>query len=78
MTMQPIDMEKTIKIAKRYGLHPIKIKGTMQINIAKKTDVDKYEIISWDEFERILNEKNLYVAKAYESCFLKIMKKKTD
>ena len=39
-------------------------------------DSRKYELISWEEFEKILDEKNLYVAMAYDSHFLKIMKKK--
>ncbi len=74
--MEPIDMEKTKTIAKHYGLTPIRIKGTSQIQIAKNSNSSKYEIISWDEFEKILNEKNLVVCKAAESCFLKLMKKK--
>ncbi len=76
MSMEPISMQKTISIAKHYGLTPIRIKGTSQIQIAKNTNESKYEIISWEEFERILNEKNLVVCKAAESCFLKLMKKK--
>ena len=74
--MEPIDMDKTKAIAKRFGLTPIKIKGTSQIQIAKNTNKSKYEIITWEEFERILDEKNLVVCKAYDSCFLKMMKKK--
>ena len=78
MTMEPIDMDKTKAIAKHYGLKPIRIKGTSQIQIAKNMNEKKYEVISWEEFERILNEKNLVVCKAAESCFLKLMKKKTE
>lgn len=78
MTMEPIDMAKTKAIAKRFGLTPIKIKGTTQIQIAKNTNESKYEIITWEEFERILDEKNLIVCKAYESCFLEMMKKKPN
>lgn len=75
--MEPITIEKTKTIAKHYGLVPIRIKGTSQIQIAKTINEAKYEIISWEEFEKILNEKNLVVCKAAESCFLKLMKKKT-
>ena len=78
MSMEPIDMDKTKTIAKRFGLTPIRIKGTSQIQIAKNANVSKYEIITWEEFERILNEKNLVVCKAYDSCFLKMMKKKPN
>ena len=77
MSMEPITIEKTKTIAKHYGLVPIRIKGTSQIQIAKTINEAKYEIISWEEFEKILNEKNLVVCKAAESCFLKLMKKKT-
>lgn len=77
MSMQQISIEKTKMIAKHYGLFPIRIKGTSQINIAKTMNEKKYEILSWEEFEKILNEKGLYVAMAYDSHFLKIMKKKT-
>ena len=76
MTMQPIDMDKTKAIAKRFGLRPIKIAGTTQIQIAKNSNTSKYVDITWEEFETILNEKNLMVCKAYDSCFLKLMKKK--
>ena len=76
MSMEPISMEKTKAIAKHYGLTPIRIRGTSQVQIAKNTNEKKYELISWEEFERSLNEKNLVVCKAYDSCFLKIMKKK--
>ena len=76
MSMEPISMDKTKRIAEHYGLKPIKIKGTTQIQIAKNVNNTKYEVISWDEFEKKLDEKNLVVCKAYDSCFLKIMKKK--
>ncbi len=78
MSMEPISIEKTKMIAKHYGLTPIQIKGTSQVQIAKKIDDKKYTVISWEEFEKKLNEKNLVVCKAYDSCFLKIMKKKTE
>ena len=78
MSLEPIPMDKVKKIAKHYGLSPIKIKGTTQVNIAKNTNSAKYDLISWEEFEQILNEKNLVVCKAYNSCFLKLMKKKAD
>lgn len=76
--MEPISMGKTKTIAKHFGLTPIQIKGTSQIQIAKKIDEKKYTVISWEEFEKKLNEKNLVVCKAYDSNFLKIMKRKTE
>ena len=75
MSMEPIPIEKVKLIAKHYGLTPIKIKGTTQVNIAKDTNSTKYVVISWEEFEEILNQKNLVVCKAYDSCFLKLMRK---
>ena len=74
MSMEEIPMPKVKFIAKKFGLTPIKIKGTSQVNIAKYTDSAKYELISWEEFEAILEQKGLSVYKARESCFLKLMK----
>ena len=74
MGLEPADRDKVIRIAKHYGLFPIKIKGTMQVNICKTMDAKKYSRITWDEFYQILEEKELAVYKDASSCFLKIMK----
>jgi len=74
--MEPIDINLTIRIAKHFGLCPIRIRGTSQVNIAKATNPVKYENISWEEFAEVLEEKGLSVYKDSSSCFLKIMKKK--
>lgn len=74
--MEPISIAEAQKIAKDYGLLPIKIKGTTQVQICKEFNPDKYEVIEWTEFETILDEKKLCVGKAFNSDFLKIMKKK--
>lgn len=76
MGLEPADRDKVIRIAKHYGLFPIKIKGTMQVNICKTMDAKKYSRITWDEFYLILEEKELAVYKDASSCFLKIMKAK--
>jgi len=72
MGMEKIDMEKVKEIAEEYNLKPAKTKGSDVINIRKKPN-DNLEDISWDEFERILEEKELAVYKAEDSDFLKIM-----
>ena len=73
MTMNKISVSDLKKIAKDYDLKPCKIKGSEVVQI-RKNPSDKYEDISWEEFERALKSKNLAVYKATESDFLKIMK----
>jgi len=72
--MEKIDIEKVKEIAEEYNLKPAKTKESDVVNIRKKSN-DRLEDISWDEFERILEEKELAVYKAEDSDFLKIMKK---
>ena len=76
MSLEPVSMEKLKKIAKHFGVIPIRIKGTSGIQICKKFNENKYELITWDEFEKILNEKGLQVYVEPSSAFLKIMKKR--
>ena len=71
--MQKITMSELKQIAKDYGLKACKIKGSEVVQI-RKNPSDKYEDISWDEFESALKKKKLAVYKATESDFLKIMK----
>ena len=75
MGLEPVAKEKVLLIAKHYGLFPIQIKGTAQVNICKTMNESKYQRITWDAFFTILEEKNLQVYKVSSSCFLKIMKK---
>jgi len=74
MVMEKLDLEKVKEIADEYDLKPAKTKGSDVINIRKKPN-ENLEDISWEEFERILDEKGLAVYKAEDSDFLKIMKK---
>jgi len=75
MTMKKISVEELKKLAKQYGLHVCRIKGSEVVQI-RKNPSDKYEDISWKEFEETLKNKGLAVYKAEESDFLKIMKDK--
>jgi sugar phosphate isomerase/epimerase len=71
--MDKITLEEVKKIAKNYGLKPIRVKGTEIVNI-RKNPSDKIEEISWEEFDKALKKRGLAVYKATESDFLKIMK----
>ena len=73
MPMNKISIDDVKKIAMQYNLTPIKVKGTSVVNICKNP-IEKYEKISWDEFDRLLKERGLAVYKTSESDFLKIMK----
>lgn len=76
MSLEPVSMDKLKKIAKHFGVKPIKIKGTSGIQICKNFNESRYELITWDEFEKILNAKGLQVYVEPSSAFLKIMKKR--
>lgn len=78
MGLEPISNERVQAIAKHYGLFPIQIKGTTQVNICKTMNEVKYQRIAWGVFFNTLEEKGLQVYKDSSSCFLKIMRKKTD
>jgi hypothetical protein len=73
--MIKITIDDLKKLAKQYDLHVCKIKGSEVVQI-RKNPSDKYEDVSWDEFEEALKKKGLAVYKAIESDFLKIMKEK--
>jgi len=75
MSMKKISINEAKEIADEYDLHPAKVKSSEVVNIRKKPN-ENLKDIDWDEFQRILNEKNLAVYKAEESDFLKIMKDK--
>ncbi len=72
MAMEPIKVEEAIKIAKEKKLKPGKVKGTDGIQFTKGNNA-RIKEISWDEFRKLLKERNLQV---YESGgWMKIMKK---
>ena len=71
MAMEKIDFAKAKKIAENKGLKPGKVKGTEGIQFTKGTN-NRLDVISWDEFEKILAKRKLAV---YESGgWMKIMK----
>ncbi len=73
MVMEPISAERAIEIARRKGLVPGKVKGTNGIQFTKGRNA-RLEVISWDEFKRLLESRGLQV---FESGgWMKIMKKK--
>ena len=72
MVMEPISVDDAIKIAKRKGLKPGRVKNTQGIQFTKGKN-DRLEIIDWDEFKTTLTKRKLQV---YESGgWMKIMKK---
>ena len=73
--MIKITIDEMKAIAKKYKLHPCRIKGKDVINIRKKFD-SKCEDISWEEFEKIMKKRKLAIYKADESDFVKLMKDK--
>lgn len=74
MGLEPASIDLVKKISKHYGLVPIRIRGTSQVNICKHMNPKKYDVITWDEFEQTLAEKKLEVYKDSSSSFLKIMR----
>lgn len=55
-----IPMDKVKEIAKKKGLKPGMVKGTDTVQLTKGS-TDRMGMISWDEFEEILNRKGLAV-----------------
>lgn len=71
MVMEKIDFAKAKTIALNKGLKPGKVKGTEGIQFTKGTN-NRLDVISWDEFEGLLDKRGLAV---YESGgWMKIMK----
>ena len=71
MAMEKIDFAKAKTIAEKKGLKPGKVKGTEGIQFTKGNN-NRLDVISWDEFEKILAKRGLSV---YESGgWMKIMK----
>jgi hypothetical protein len=73
MSMKKITIDDLKKLAEQYDLHVCRIKGSEVVQI-RKNPSNKYEDVSWEEFENTLKQKGLAVYKATESDFLKIMK----
>ena len=72
MAMEKIDFAKAQAIAEKKGLKPGKVKGTSGIQFTKGNN-NRLDVIGWDEFEKLLNQRGLAV---YESAgWMKIMKK---
>ncbi len=71
MAMSKIDLAKAKKIAGVKGLKPGKVKGTSGVQFTKGKNT-RLSVIEWDEFEKILKQRNLAI---YESGgWMKIMK----
>ncbi|MFQ5553314.1 MAG: hypothetical protein ACE5EW_06315 [Thermoplasmata archaeon] len=71
MVMEPISAERAMRIAQEKGLSPGRVKGTDGVQFTKGNN-PRLEIISWDEFKRLLQTRGLQV---YESGgWMKIMK----
>ena len=71
MAMEKISFDNAKTIAEKKGLKPGKVKGTSGIQFTKGTN-NRLNVISWDEFEQLLNSRGLAV---YESAgWMKIMK----
>ena len=63
MTMKEITIDERKTLAKQYDLHVCRIKGSEVLQL-RQNPSDKYEDISWEEFEAALQEKDLAVYKA--------------
>ena len=69
--MERIDITTAQTMAKKKGLKPGKVKGTTGIQFTKGNN-DRLDVITWAEFEEILNKRGLAI---YESGgWMKIMK----
>lgn len=72
MAMREITVEEAKKIATKKGLKPGRVKGTDGVQFTKGKNA-RIEVISWDEFKKALDKRNLAV---YESNgWMKIMQK---
>jgi len=74
MAMEQISIEKAKEIANKKGLKPGRVRTTKNGVQFTKGENKNVEVISWEEFERCLKERNLAV---YDSGgWMKIMRKK--
>jgi len=75
MTMDKISIEEMKALAKKYKLHASKVRGEEVIAIRKHPS-DRFDDITWEEFEKIMKKHKLAIYKASESDFVKLMKDK--
>jgi hypothetical protein len=70
--LKEISFEYARQIASVKGLQPSKVRGTSTLRFTKGSS-DKLQVITWDEFVRTANNRNLAV---YESGgWMKLMRK---
>ena len=74
--MEKITVGELRTIAETTGLRPCRVTGTQIVNIRKNTN-NRFEDISWEEFESVLSQRGLAVYKASGSDCIKIMRDKT-
>src|SRR2546430_10376219 len=69
--LKEISFEYARQIASVKGLQPGKVRGTSTLRFTKG-DSDKLQVITWDEFVRTANNRNLavYESGGCESCSL--------
>lgn len=73
MVMEPISVEAAKEKARKAGLKPGRVKGTEDAIQFTKGRNNRIEVISWEEFEDVLQKRSLQV---FESAgFMKIMKR---
>ncbi len=72
MVMEPISVEAAKEKARKAGVKPGRVKGTDGAIQFTKGRNNRIEVISWDEFEKVLKERNRRVCES--GGFLKIMK----
>jgi len=71
--MEPISVEAAKEKARKAGLKPGRVKGTEDAIQFTKGRNNRIEVISWEEFEDVLQKRSLQV---FESAgFMKIMKR---
>ncbi|HEY4705781.1 MAG TPA: hypothetical protein VII27_08635 [Thermoplasmata archaeon] len=73
MVMEPISVEAAKEKARKAGLKPGRVKGTEDAIQFTKGRNNRIEVISWEEFEDVLQKRSLQVFES--SGFMKIMKK---
>ncbi len=77
MSMIKITVAEAEKICKEFGSKPCRVVGTDVVQIRGKSSTsDKYEDITWADFESALRKRKLTVYKSEKGSFLKIMKSK--
>ena len=73
MVMEPISVEAAKEKARKAGLKPGRVKGTEDAIQFTKGRNNRIEVISWEEFEDVLQKRSLQVFES--SGFMKIMKR---